>query len=177
MQTHTVYLANTSGLKVGITRAGRERGRWLDQGAVAALPILQAATRHAAGLAEVAIATEVADKTDWQRMLRGEPPALDLPGERDRICARELNLPAGVSWMTGVTEQRFSYPILRYPVKPVQLRVTPGAVISGNLLGVKGQYLLLSSGVFNVRRHAGYHVEVSCSAALAESATDQLDLF
>lgn len=30
---HVVYLANTSGLKVGITRAGRLPGRWLEQGA------------------------------------------------------------------------------------------------------------------------------------------------
>ena len=34
MSPHLVYLANSSGAKGGITRAGQEVGRWLEQGAV-----------------------------------------------------------------------------------------------------------------------------------------------
>jgi hypothetical protein len=177
MESHTVYLANTSGLKVGITRGGREQGRWLDQGAVQALPILSAKTRREAGLAEVTIAKEVADKTDWQRMLRGEPPHLDLLEERDRIRERGLILPAGVSWLDAPVAHQFHYPVDVYPAKPSQLRVKPGVVLSGNLEGVKGQYLLLSSGVFNVRRFAGYHVRISFSAASPGATKDQMNLF
>ena len=80
MQPHRVYLANSSGIKVGITRKGRELGRWLDQGAIQGLVILEAATRRDAGLAEVAIAAVLTDRTDWRRMLRADVPPLDLPG-------------------------------------------------------------------------------------------------
>jgi len=187
MSDHIVYLANTSGLKVGITRGGREQGRWLDQGAVQALPILSAATRRDAGLAEVAIAKLIPDRTDWHRLVAGQPAELDLVSERDRLKAASLVLPEAVQWLTGDREQRFDYPIDHYPAVRQQLRASPaeGCLLEGNLLGVKGQYLLLSTGVFNVRRFAGYHVKVSLSDPFTEptadsapdGASDQLDLF
>ena len=46
---HTVYLANSSGVKVGITREPQQRTRWMDQGASQALPILTVMTRLDAG--------------------------------------------------------------------------------------------------------------------------------
>jgi len=181
MNSHIVYLANTSGLKVGITRLGREQGRWLDQGAVQALPVLSAKTRRDAGLAEAAIAQAVADKTDWRRMLRGEPLELDLKAARGRIRADTPDLPEGVRWLDDDEVRKFRYPVLEYPEQPKQLKPAQGknreTLISGNLLGTKGQYLLLSSGVFNVRRFAGYHVGVSFSKAQETDPTDQMDLF
>ena len=38
-QPHIVYLANSSGIKVGITRQTQIPTRWIDQGAVQALPV------------------------------------------------------------------------------------------------------------------------------------------
>jgi hypothetical protein len=38
---HIVYLANSSGVKVGITRKTQIPTRWLDQGASQALPIFE----------------------------------------------------------------------------------------------------------------------------------------
>jgi hypothetical protein len=38
---HYVYLANSSGIKVGITRESQIPIRWIDQGAVQALPIMK----------------------------------------------------------------------------------------------------------------------------------------
>ncbi|HEY5141320.1 MAG TPA: DUF2797 domain-containing protein, partial [Methylococcales bacterium] len=74
-QPHIVYLANSSGIKVGITRKTQIPTRWLDQGAVQALPVFKVQSRYAAGLIEVAIAKHVSDKTSWQQMLKnhGEP--------------------------------------------------------------------------------------------------------
>ena len=46
MTDHVVYLANSSGIKVGITRATQLPTRWLDQGASQALPIMRVATRQ-----------------------------------------------------------------------------------------------------------------------------------
>lgn len=187
MSDHIVYLANTSGLKVGITRRGREQGRWLDQGAVQALAILSAPTRRDAGLAEVAIAELMSDRTDWTRLVAGKPEELDLLAQRARLKAASLNLPEAVQWLSDDREQRFDYPVAHYPAVRQQLRASPAkrCQLEGNLLGIKGQYLLLSTGVFNVRRFAGYHVELSLSDPFTDptpdrapdNATDQLDLF
>jgi hypothetical protein len=187
MQPHLVYLANTSGLKVGITREGRQQGRWMDQGAVMGLPILSALTRRDAGLAEVVIAATMSDKTAWQQLVAGDPDPVDLVAARDRLKAAALELPAGVGWLADAEPAEFRYPIRQYPTQIKQLRAAAGARIEGTLLGIKGQYLLLSSGVFNVRRFTGYHVEATLTdtdgAALEsapdfnEDGSDQLDLF
>ena len=49
MIDHIVYLANTSGLKVGITRGSQVPTRWMDQGATQALPIFRVDTRMHSG--------------------------------------------------------------------------------------------------------------------------------
>jgi hypothetical protein len=51
---HIVYLANSSGIKVGITRQTQIPTRWIDQGAVQALPIFKVQSRYMAGLIEIA---------------------------------------------------------------------------------------------------------------------------
>ena len=53
MIPHYVYLANTSGLKVGITRHTQIPTRWVDQGATQALPIFKVQTRLQSGLVEL----------------------------------------------------------------------------------------------------------------------------
>ena len=64
MQPHYVYVA-----KVGIT----SDSGWMDQGAVQALPIFRVQSRYQAGLLEVIFKQHIADRTNWQRMLKGEP--------------------------------------------------------------------------------------------------------
>ena len=177
MRDHLVYLANTSGLKVGITRRGLEEGRWLDQGAVQAVAILQAQTRRDAGLAEAQIARGLSERTDWRRLLRGDVPVLDMAQECVQLQSAIADLPAGVSWIESRRLRTFTYPIVRYPSRLERLRLSTGDV-EGNLLGVKGQYLLLSSGVFNVRQHAGYEVRISLlPEPVATQGGDQLGLF
>jgi len=66
MQEHIVYLANSSGLKVGITRHSQVPTRWMDQGAIQALPIFSVSTRQLSGLVEVIMKEWVADKTNWR---------------------------------------------------------------------------------------------------------------
>lgn len=178
MQPHLVYLANSSGIKVGITRAGRELGRWLDQGAIQGLVILEAATRRDAGLAEVAIAAVLPDRTDWRRMLRADVPPLDLRGAWRRLQETGLALPAGVAPAAGSPEVvTLAYP-LTANAPPAQTLRLDEAPVSGNLKGMKGQYLLLGSGAFNVRAHAGYRVRVRIGAPFEEEAGgEQLGLF
>ena len=64
MQDHIVYLANSSGLKLGITKMPNIPSRWIDQGSVEALPIIRAKTRLAVGLVEVAMAPHGKAKTN-----------------------------------------------------------------------------------------------------------------
>ena len=35
--------------------------------------------------------------------------------------------------------------------------------IEGELLGIKGQYLLLDCGVINLRSHSGFHVSIAAA--------------
>jgi len=167
MQTHVVYLANSSGLKVGITRGSQVPTRWIDQGAAQALPVFEVRTRYDAGLIEVAMKAFVGDRTDWRRMLKGEPEMLDLIAERTRLLeAAHMSLSAegipsseqGVRLLADACPAHFSYPVLTYPDKVRAHNFDKEARIEGTLLGIKGQYLILDNGVLNVRKFAGYEV-------------------
>jgi len=166
MVEHVVYLANSSGLKVGITRGTQVPTRWIDQGAVDAIPMLRVSTRYLAGLAEVACKQHVADRTNWRAMLKGDVPELDLVSERERILGliaddlAQLRQEHGEDSLRVVEEspQALSYPVEVWPskVKTHNLDKTPD--VEGLLEGIKGQYLILDTGVINIRKFTGYEV-------------------
>lgn len=173
MIDHVVYLANTSGLKVGITRSTQVPTRWIDQGATAAIPIFRVATRLDSGLVEVLFAEHVADKTAWQANLKGPGEVVDLAAARDRlteVCAPGLETLAaerGIGAINPLVDQcetRIAYPVLEYPHKVKSLTLDKVPEIRGRLVGIKGQYLILDTGVVNIRRHAGYRVQFSAAA-------------
>lgn len=169
-QDHIVYLANASGVKVGITRASQMPTRWLDQGAIQALPIACVADRYLSGLLEVLCKDFVADKTDWRALLRGDTSAADLPASRDQLFAdarqgiealqTERGLQA-VQLLTAETVRTFSYPVLRYPEKIATFNFDKQPLVEGVLLGIKGQYLLFADGALNIRKFTAYEVEFS----------------
>lgn len=170
MQPHYVYLANASGLKVGITREGQIPTRWLDQGAVQALPLLRVQSRHQAGLLEVAIKKYVSDRTDWRKMLKGEPELYDLHTQRGELfdrCGKEITAcisqgdDSESAWLDAEAARTFCYPVLAYPIRITALNFDKTPVVEGTLLGMKGQYLMLDTGVINVRKFTGYHVTVA----------------
>ncbi|MFY3775402.1 DUF2797 domain-containing protein [Marinobacter salsuginis] len=166
MVEHVVYLANSSGLKVGITRASQVPTRWIDQGAVDAIPMMRVATRYIAGLVEVACKTHVADRTNWRAMLKGDVPELDLAKERQRmlgLIAADLDAlrqTHGEDSIREVDEEGLglSYPVQIWPekIKTHNLDKTPE--VEGVLEGIKGQYLILDTGVINIRKFTGYEV-------------------
>ncbi|MGD9592093.1 MAG: DUF2797 domain-containing protein, partial [Candidatus Berkiella sp.] len=88
MVPHVVYLANASGLKVGITRKTNIPTRWIDQGAIGALPLFEVLTRRISGLVEVVLAKYISDKTNWRKMLSGVDDSIDLLQERENILAK-----------------------------------------------------------------------------------------
>lgn len=170
MTDHIVYLANSSGLKVGITRATQVPIRWMDQGAVSALPIMRVATRHLSGLVEVVFKQFVADKTNWRKMLKNEVPELDLVAERERLfdlAGEELDYLMGVHGLQSVQiiddvdTYHFNYPVLEYPHKVSSFNLDKVPEAGGKLMGVKGQYLIFDAGVINMRKYTGYQLQVS----------------
>jgi hypothetical protein len=157
---HTVYLANSSGLKVGITRSHTVRMRWMDQGAVEALPIAVTQNRLDCGLIEHALSVHVADKTHWRRMLSGVEQPVDLRAARDRLFGLwGAEFPG--EKVVDAEPVRFLYPVLKYPEKAVSLNAAKNPDITGTLLGIKGQYLILDVGVINIRTHSGHEATVS----------------
>lgn len=164
---HIVYLANSSGLKVGLTKENQTQTRWIDQGAVQAVPILRVRSRLQAGLLESSIARLISDKTDWRKMLRGNNEELDLSAQRNEIFAQlapSIQEVAGkfkfgdIELLTAEKPKHFKYPVLQYPEKISSLCFHKVPTISDTLLGIKGQYLIFASGVINLRKYTGYEV-------------------
>lgn len=168
-QDHYVYLANTSGLKVGITRQTNLPARWLDQGASQALAIYKVRDRLTSGLVEVILKQHVADKTAWQRMLKGVPESIDMIHAREQlhhVCQQEIadvvanHGDDAVQFLAQDQSIDIHFPVTRYPEKVKALNLDKTAEISGTLLGIKGQYLIFDIGVLNIRKFAGYHLSL-----------------
>ena len=170
---HIVYLANSSGVKVGITRESQIPTRWIDQGAVQALPIIRTKSRYQAGLLEVVLAKFVTDKTNWRKMLQGNIPAVALDESRDNLFAKvaadiqEISgkFPLGnIELLTREKIITIDFPVLQYPNPISTLNFTKQASISGTLLGIKGQYLIFPQGGLNIRSCAGFEIEFSVAS-------------
>jgi hypothetical protein len=169
MQDHIVYLANSSGLKVGITRLNQVPTRWIDQGATQAIPIFRVSSRYQSGLVEVMFKEWVSDRTDWRKMLKGDAEPLDLAAERDRLFAEAETAihdlqqqfgEAAIKQLPAEPEQQIQYPVLEYPTKVSSFNFDKTAEVSGQLQGIKGQYLIFDTGVINIRKFSGYQVEM-----------------
>lgn len=158
---HVVYLANSSGLKVGITRRSQIPIRWIDQGATAALAILEVKNRLMSGQIEVLFKKLISDKTDWRKMLKGVPEEINFVESKERLLGElksELDK-FEYSLLEGPV-MRFEYPIEKYPEKVNSISLDKFQQVKGRLMGIKGQYLIFESGVINVRSHSGYEVTV-----------------
>ena len=170
MRPHVIYLSNTSGVKIGLTRENQVPTRWIDQGAIQALPILQVSKRYHAGLVEHAFKAHLADKTNWRNMLKHQVSTMDLysvyetywPEVKAGLDDELLSDVAEVARPDGAIE--FEYPALNYPVKIVSFNLDKNPLARGRLEAIKGQYLILDSGVINIRKYGGYLVSLECES-------------
>ena len=164
MKPHIVYLSNTSSVKIGITREANIPYRWIDQGAVEALPILRVQNRLLSGLVESEIKKDYNDKTNWRRMLKGDFEETDLYQERESIFNTFGDLLDDLE-AEDLDEEvvKINYPILENPKKITSLSFDKKPLIEGTLLGIKGQYLILDSGVLNIRKHQGYFINLKAN--------------
>ncbi len=161
MTPHTVYLAQTAGVKVGVTRNTQIPTRWMDQGAVKAIRLAQTPYRQAAGLIEVALKDFISDKTSWQKMLKGEIEERDM---LELKAEMEAHVPNQFKQYISSNDEliTINYPVIAYPPKVKSLKLDKIPLIEKKLMGIKGQYLIFDDGtVLNMRSHSGYKVTIT----------------
>lgn len=161
LQPHVVYLSLTSGVKVGVTRDTQIPTRWIDQGAVKAIVLAEVPYRQLAGLIEVELKDYVADKTNWQAMLKNiYDTSVDLLEVKDEMIGYLSDeLLDYVSDNDAITE--INYPVIKYPEKVKSIKLDKVPEIEKKLMGVKGQYLIFDdNSVINLRSHAGYKIKI-----------------
>ena len=170
MQPHIVYIANSSGLKVGITRQGQIPTRWIDQGARQALAVYRVQSRYHSGLVEVMLKSYLNDKTNWRQLLAKDAELVDIRACWQEILAEakfEEKLAAN-SELSGKVERLYetadsftaNYPLMQYPSGLQVIDVSKTPEVEGKLVGIKGQYLLFEDKVINIRKYTGYFCEI-----------------
>ncbi len=172
LQDHIVYLANSSAVKVGITRGTQIPTRWIDQGASCAMPVFRVKNRLLSGRIEVIMKQHISDRTDWRKMLKGRPDEIDLTRKRDQLfelCEKEIKQlisevgDDAVTVLHAETPTQIEFPVNHYPEKVSSLNFDKTPEIKGVLNGIKGQYLILDSGVLNIRKFGGYKIQLQAS--------------
>ena len=161
LQDHFVYLAISSGLKVGVTRMSQIPTRWIDQGASKAIKVAQTPNRFIAGQIEVDLKKYFNDKTNWRNMLTNKiDRETNLVEQKKRaleLLSKDLK-EYGIS-TDEITE--INYPVIEYPAKVNSIDLEKNQSVEGILNGIKGQYLIFNGGdVINIRKHNGYLVDL-----------------
>lgn len=161
LQPHVVYLALSSDVKVGVTRKSQVPTRWIDQGACEAVSVVEVPNRYLAGITEVALKQYYVDKTNWRKMLQNEVLTLDLLTEKTKVYDY---LPDEVKphFNPDLDEHLvLNYPVIEHPKKVKGLSLDKTHSYIGELIGIRGQYLIFHDGtVFNVRGFEGYLVSI-----------------
>jgi len=161
LQEHFVYLALSTHVKVGVTRSTQVPTRWIDQGASSAIRLAKVPNRYLAGRIEVEMKKYFTDKTNWQKMLKGE-----VEEEIDLIEAKwnvEEYFPQEFKQYFSEDDSitAINYPIAKHPEKIKSIDFEKQHLVSGTLSGIKGQYLLFEdNSVVNVRKHSGFVISM-----------------
>jgi hypothetical protein len=177
---HFLYLSYTDKIKVGITRQNQVPTRWFDQGATMAMAIARVSSRYQAGVLENFLTTVIADKSNWQRMIKSannrmsaDEFRLEAIKARKFICEskefnegtlhvelpQKLNLLRELEFFENPSLFELEYPIESVPEKFGSLGLEKTAEVSGKVRGIKGQYLIFENAVFNVRKHEGFMID------------------
>jgi hypothetical protein len=94
-------------------------------------------------------------------MLKGNPEEFDLAAKVEQVIARLTDWGVeGILPPDQRTEHRFEYPVLAWPAKVKSFNLDKIPAAGGTLQGIKGQYLIFSEGVINLRKYTGYKVEI-----------------
>jgi len=163
MQPHIVYIALTSGIKVGVTRTDQVPTRWIDQGAWKAIKFALTPYRQIAGLIENHLKNHLSDKTNWQKMLKNDMDhSVDLLADKMRVS--ELLSPEFKEYFLPDDNEiyTFEYPVTTYPDKIKSINLDKEPSFHSQLNGIRGQYLIMSDNrVINLRKYSGYEIILS----------------
>lgn len=160
---HVVYVAQTEGVKVGVTRKDQIPTRWVDQGASRAIVIAEFPYRQLAGKMEIALKSKWSDRTNWRKMLTNQPPEWDF-SELYRRIQSEAKSGFNEYLISEDPVLQLNYPVKNYPQKVSSLNLDKTPSIRQKLVGIRGQYFIFESGlVLNIRKFAGYEVRVEVS--------------
>ena len=160
IQPHILYLAYTSGIKIGVTRKSQVPTRWIDQGAVKAVEIIEVPNRYLAGISEIKLKEKYNDKTNWREMLKTSTTDVDLLKEKSE-CLNYLpnEVLQYISKNSIATE--IKYPLTKSPENPKSLNIIKSKNYTGKIIGIKGQYLIFDDDtVFNIRSNEGVKVSL-----------------
>ncbi len=115
-QPHLVYLAQTSGIKVGVTRKTQMPTRWIDQGARKCVVLAETPYRQLAGRIEIELKQYVTDRTDWRKMLTDQRSDESIEARREELLSC---LPPDLMQYALRKEEsfEFSYPVQNFPDK------------------------------------------------------------
>lgn len=158
VQPHYVYLAESGGVKVGVTRETQVPTRWIDQGAWQAIILAKVPYRKLAGQIEVELKKHMSDKTNWQQMLKDERMDANLVEEKAK--AKSL-LPEDLQEYVMEEDEviKIEYPMGEALKKINSTNLDKSPTVAGTLKGIKGQYLIFENGdVMNLRSMSGYYV-------------------
>ena len=160
LQPHIVYLANSSNVKVGVTRKAQVPTRWIDQGAHEAIEIVEVPNRYLAGITEVALKDHISDKTNWRKMLKNDIEDQDLKDWRTKL--KSYIPDEALDYFIETNEEtNLHFPVQQYPEKPKSLNLKKAQTYNGKLVCIKGQYLIFEDEtVFNIRSNEGLVVEI-----------------
>ena len=125
--------------------------------------IAEGPNRKFSGDIEVALKRFVNDITNWRKMLSGEPKPVNLVKIKEELL---IHVPEKLKQyiLPNNTVTEIKYPVKKYPIKIKSTKLENNPTIIGELLGIKGQYLLLDGDrVFNIRSHEGYIANFSVS--------------
>jgi len=157
---HYVYLALTSNIKVGVTRADQIPVRWIDQGAWKTIKIAYTPYRYISGMIETILKEHMSDKTNWQKMLKNEMDySINIYDEKTKVTEILENNFQEYLIPTENEIYTFEYPVIRYPEKIKSINLDNQPLIQGRLTGIRGQYLIFSDNrVINIRKFSGYEI-------------------
>jgi len=161
-QPHIVYLALTSGVKVGVTRVDQIPVRWIDQGAWKAIVLAEVPYRQLAGQLEVNLKKSMSDKTPWQKMLKNEmDTSTDLLEFKNK--AVDLVPEHLTEFIVADSEiYEFNYPVSEYPLKVKSINLLKEPEFEGTLTGIRGQYIMIDQErVLNIRNHSGFNISLN----------------
>lgn len=172
---HFIYLAYTDKFKVGLTRQTHIPYRWMDQGATIAAILSKVTSRYQAGMIEKSLMEILSDKSHWQNMLKSgnsRPSKEDFLNKwlevqdwlKKKIQAHpdlivetssELHISKEIEILNAPEIFEMDYPLDFIPEKIKSVSLEKEPIVSDEIIGIKGQYLIFRDRVLNVRSHEG----------------------